>query len=96
MKKYQKMGSSILAITLVSLFQITTAQAERAQSVAYLSANYETCTGHCERTHINCDQTSKAHGSVAWCEKNCINRGKSDEYQFLQGINYCRMQKAES
>jgi hypothetical protein len=93
---HKKMGGVLLPITLVSLLLSTTARAEPTPSFAYLSTNYESCTGHCEKININCDQQSTAHGSVAWCEKNCINRDKADEYQFLQGINYCKSPQAES
>ena len=70
--------------------------AERLISVGFLSSSYQGCTGHCEKETINCTQGSQEHGSTKWCEKNCVNRGKVDEYQFMQGIKPCLIQKDES
>ena len=96
MKTQQKKGFNILTLAFVSFFLIPKAQAERAPAVAFLSANYESCTGYCEKENINCDPNLTTHGSVSWCEKNCLNRSKADEYQFVQGINLCRNPKTEA
>ena len=97
MMSYLKKSLSGLVVGSVVTFLSTSVNAERLISVAFLSSNYQGCTGTCDKENIDCSSKDpKEYGSTQWCEKNCINRGKIDEYQFIQGVNFCRTQKTES
>lgn len=92
-----KKGFSAFIVFSAVAFASTTASAERLVSVGFLSSNYQSCTGNCEKENIDASRDPKEPGSPQWCERNCINRGKANEYQFIQGVKSCRTnQKQDS
>jgi hypothetical protein len=92
---FKKGFSAIMIISAVALTS-TAASAERLVAVGFLSNNYQTCTGNCEKENIDTSKDAKEPGSPQWCERNCINRGKAAEYQFIQGVKSTRTEKSES
>lgn len=63
--------------------------ADGFKSVSFLSSNFQSCSGHCDKANIDCDKNSKEHGSYHWCKKNCISSTKVDKEKYHEGVQSC-------